>query len=116
MNPDDFEQALSRDMAAVPRHDPTPAWKAEILNHALAKPKARIITFPKLMLGAWAACWIVSAGLRLLTPSDEAPTQPADPSVTIASSPDADWRSLENRRDAMRALLASNDPINLPHP
>ncbi len=38
MNPDEFEQALMRDLASVSRHDPTPARKADILGHAFAKP------------------------------------------------------------------------------
>lgn len=109
MNPDEkFEQALARDIAAAPRHNPTAAWKADILGRALAKPKARVITFPRLMLGAWAACWAVALALQFLTPREPAPSL-AHSQKQPASSPESDWRAFENRQDAMRALLASNE-------
>jgi hypothetical protein len=116
MNSEDFEHALRRDLAAVPRHDPTAAWKADILARALAKPMARIITFPHLMLGAWAACWAVALVLRFLTPSSADSLQVAHSNASPSPSADADWRTLENHRNAMRALLASNDSSNLTHP
>ena len=116
MNPEEkFEQALARDIAAAARHDPTAAWKADILGRALAKPKARIITFPRLILGAWAACWAVALALQFLTPRDAAPSF-AYSKVQPASSPESDWRALENRQDAMRALLASNESSHLIRP
>jgi len=116
MNPDDFEQALSRDLASVPRHDPTPTWKADILGRALMKPKAKVLTFPKLMLGAWAACWIVAVALRFLTPSSVESWRTSYSNAPSLPSADNDWRSLENHRNAMRAMLASNDSLNLTRP
>jgi hypothetical protein len=116
MNPDDFEQALSRDLASVPRHDPTPAWKADILDRALVKPKTKLLTFPKLMLGAWAACWMVALALQVMTPSAAESLQVAHSNALSVPSAETDWRALENHRNAMRALLASNESINLTRP
>lgn len=116
MNPEEkFEQALARDIAAAPRHDPTTAWKTDILARAAGRPQAKVITFPRLMLGAWAACWAVALALQFLTPHEAAPSF-AHSKVQTEFSPENDWRALEDRRDAMRALLASNEPSHLIRP
>lgn len=57
MNDDPRFEASLRDLVAgTPLPDPTPAWKAEILDRALAP--TRIPGPPRLLLTAWAIAWI----------------------------------------------------------
>jgi hypothetical protein len=117
MNPEEnFEQALARDIAAAPRHDPTATWKADILARALPKPQAKIVTFPRLMLSAWAACWAVALALQFLTPHEGLPPSLTHSRPRPSSTPENDWRVLEDRRDAMKRLLASNESSHLIRP
>ncbi len=116
MNPEDFEQALSRDLASVPRHDPTPAWKAEILARAAAPAKGKVITFPRLVLLAWAACWATACILHFMTPSDAASRLVVRSAENPPSPADNEWRTLKTRREAMFALLAANDSTNSTRP
>lgn len=122
MNPDDpFEEVLRRDIAATPRHDPTAAWKTDILARALqgaeSLPKARrkVLSFPRLMLAAWAACWGLALLLRFMTPASSGTlVTGVNPPVHDAEA--ADWHALQNRRAVVWSLLASHDTSTLSRP
>jgi hypothetical protein len=116
MNPDEFEQALQRDLASASRHDPTPAWKAEILARASAPAKGKVITFPRLVLLAWAACWAAALVLHFMTPGDGTSHLMARSTDHPSSPADNEWRTFKTRREAMSALLAANDSNNLVRP
>ena len=115
MNPDEFEQALMRDLASASRRDPTPAWKADILARASAPVRRKVITFPRPMLLAWAACWVAVLVLHFMTPSST-PLLTADVSRHVSVPAKAEWRTLETRRQEMFALLASTDSNATAHP
>lgn len=73
MNDDEFEKKLHALTGGRQRHDPTPAWKADIL--ARARREADAIPFPRalpprwLMLG-WATAWAAILALNLAAPSN----------------------------------------------
>jgi hypothetical protein len=111
MNPEEFEQALMRDIASASRHDPTPDWKADILARAAAPTARKTITFSRLVVLAWAACWIVSLVLYFMTPASE-----PDRLARVSSPVETPWRAIEAWHKSMSALLASNDANSSPRP
>lgn len=73
---DPFEQQLRQWVREIPRHDPTPAWKDEILKAASAtKPRPRFLPSRPVML-AWAAMWMIGLILRFTTPDNPIPPGP----------------------------------------
>lgn len=115
MNPEEFEQALQRDLASASRRDPTPAWKAEILARATAHPKEKVRIFPRPILLAWAACWAVALLLHFMTPANPADLV-AQSRPQSARAVAAEWRALQTQRAAMMSLLAANDSTNSSRP
>lgn len=77
MNDDTFEKKLESLAGALPRPDPTPQWKADILARARREADAGAATPhrmlpPKWLMTVWCTAWAVIAVLHFSTPSDPA--------------------------------------------
>jgi hypothetical protein len=77
MNDDAFEQKLESLAGALPRPDPTPQWKADILARARREADAEAATPrrtlpPRWLMTVWCTTWAVIAVLHFSTPSDTA--------------------------------------------
>lgn len=72
MNQDPFEKKLVEFSRSFRRHDPTKAWKSEILARACAEAQNAPFTKgspPKWLLLSWAAAWALITLLQLGTSS-----------------------------------------------
>lgn len=80
MNPDErFEERLRELSKTDPGHDPTAAWKVEILHRATAAATApRRIAPPRGLVLAWGAAWAVIALLSWSQPEEEDTTPVAN--------------------------------------
>jgi hypothetical protein len=85
MNEDAFEKKLESLAGAVPRPDPTPQWKADILARArreaatvTASPSntttPRRVLPPRWLMTVWCTAWAVIAFLHFSKPSDTGTT------------------------------------------
>ena len=76
MNTDDpFEQQLQQWAQGLPRHDPTPAWKQDILHAAATRPTARPRASRYVMI-ACTAMWTLALLFRITTPANPIPPGP----------------------------------------
>jgi hypothetical protein len=94
MTDGDFEAKLQALTGALRRTDPTPEWKADILERArAASVLRRMPRLPRWLLAGLAACWTASAALYCLTPvlpkssaTDSIAEAPPSPAVDAAPS------------------------------
>ncbi|RBP35183.1 hypothetical protein DES53_1259 [Roseimicrobium gellanilyticum] len=82
MNDDAFEKKLESLAGALPRPDPTPQWKADILARARREANADVGSAtttsapahrrlpPRWLMTVWCAAWAVIALLHFSTPAD----------------------------------------------
>lgn len=118
---DDFEQELrDRLMAARgQRHDPTPAWKQEILARASeSRDQATKAAGPRWLLVTLGAAWCVIFVLKLTTPKVG---DVASPSMvaTLNQPGDADGEASRGKLpltalDALLAINAQNQAVEVP--
>lgn len=66
MNDDDVEDKLQALAHALPRPDPTPAWKADILARASREASPRLMP-PRWLLLTWVIAWSAILSLNFLT-------------------------------------------------
>lgn len=89
MNDDrDFENKLLALTSALRRPDPTPAWKDEIIAHALReaprKSPRRLLLPPRWLLVGWSAAWAAALVLHVSAPRSS--TTSSAPSLAKARS------------------------------
>jgi hypothetical protein len=106
MNDDAFEKKLESLAGALPRLDPTPQWKADILARARREAGASIATPrrvlpPRWLMTVWCTAWAVIAMLHISTPAGTSIQESAAPlagtkrgSDTRSDTPSADSSSL----------------------
>lgn len=68
MNDDAFEDKLRALACALHRDDPTPEWKAEILDRAR---REAVIRTPRWLLAGLGMAWVCIAILRITTPDTD---------------------------------------------
>ena len=83
---EDIQLQLQRLAQVKTTPDPTPLWKTEILQHAIAvgqRPNSTRLFPPRGLMIGWAAALCISAVFHLLTPTPP----PAHSSQTMGSLP-----------------------------
>ncbi|QIF05269.1 hypothetical protein [Roseimicrobium sp. ORNL1] len=95
MNDDAFEKKLESLAGAMPRPDPTPQWKAEILARARREAEASAVTPrrvlpPRWLMTVWCTAWVAIALLRFSTPADSTPIRTAPQLVEAKRAAKAD--------------------------
>ena len=113
MNDDAFEKKLHALTGALPRPDPTPAWKADILARARreadAIPAKRMLPPRWLMLG-WVAAWALVLALDFSAQRDRA----ADLALSPAASPSRPTATDPmSPKDELPRLIAFQRRLNL---
>jgi hypothetical protein len=98
MNDNDFEEELRALSARLVRPDPTPGWKAEILERARHAREQAVPRTPRWLLAALGIAWLMIAVLRLTTPGDSTAYGPAHsatmPVAQNSPAPEAPWSAL----------------------
>jgi hypothetical protein len=95
MNDDAFEKKLESLAGAMPRPDPTPEWKADILARARreagtsAAPPRRILP-PRWLMTVWCTAWVAIALMRFSTPADSTASRSAPQLVEAKRATEAD--------------------------
>ena len=106
MNDDAFEKKLESLAGSLPRPDPTPSWKADILARARREAgtntaSSRRALPPRWLMTVWCAAWGLIAIMHFTTPVDHPATAH---STYIAASPSESGIGKGTRGDAPTTL------------
>jgi hypothetical protein len=89
MNDDAFEKKLESLAGSLPRPDPTPQWKADILARArreAATPAASALPRralpPRWLMAAWCTAWALIVLMHVTTPADHSVAGTSTPLAT----------------------------------
>jgi hypothetical protein len=93
MNDDAFEKKLESLAGELPRPDPTPQWKADILARArreaaVSTATPRRILPPRWLMTVWCTAWAVIAMLHFSTPAGPSTGEHAAPLADTKRSSD----------------------------
>ncbi len=71
---------IEKTIAELSTETPPAEWKDELLASAIRsqQPGTRTLTFPKVFIGAMAACWALIFALHFTTPADPGGTDLAE--------------------------------------